>query len=193
MAEVSTKSKWESLFERLYRNLKRPNAHMIVLQMEDAYAVFIDDERPATSKAGQAATQWQRVAGSGAVTHGTGNRMMRRIKAIVIVIVMLAAALLMTDRVARNVWSRHVFETYYSLKDKHIAPFETAPDHVVVRDDGSALVVFEPPLLFWSAHLSKQSVQRATYAIEISRDHPKERNAYSDVAGTRLMKRGRTE
>jgi len=98
---------------------------------------------------------------------------MRYIKAIIILIVVLIATLLVTDRVVRSVWSRHVFQTYYALKDKRVTPLEAAPDYVVVRDDGSTVIVFKPPLLFWSAHLSERSVEEATYAIEISRDRLK--------------------
>jgi len=69
--------------------------------------------------------------------------------------------------------SSSLFQTYYALKDKRVTPFEAAPDDVVVRDDGSTVIIFKPPLLFWSAHLSKRSVEEATYAIEISRDRLK--------------------
>lgn len=57
--------------------------------------------------------------------------------------------------------------------------------HDVFEAGRSTLVVFEPPLLFWSAHLSKQSVERATYAIEISRDHAADPRAPGDERSAR--------
>jgi hypothetical protein len=99
--------------------------------------------------------------------------MRRRILTVIISCLALVAVSLVTDRIVLRLWSRHVFATYYGLKDKRDARFEAAPDHVVVRDDGSTVLIFKPPLLAWSAHLSKQSMERTTYAIEISRDRRK--------------------
>jgi uncharacterized membrane protein len=96
-----------------------------------------------------------------------------RLKVIAAAIVALIVALVVTDRVVRNVWSRRVFKTYYALKEKHTSMVETAPDRVVVRDDGSVILVFEPPLLFWSAHLNQQAVLQSTYGIEIGHDRSK--------------------
>lgn len=113
------------------------------------------------------------AAESGVVTRVAGKTVMRRIKIIAVVMVALIVALVVTDRVVCNVWSRRVFATYDALKEKRIAVVETAPDRIVVREDGSVVLVFEPPLSFWSAHLSQQAMLRSTYGIEIGHDRSK--------------------
>jgi len=95
---------------------------------------------------------------------------MRKTKLIVGLTTLIVIALAAADRVSRYVWTKRVFETYYELRDQRRAPLKTAPTNIIVREDGAIVVVFEPPLFFWSAHITSRAMLENTYAIEIVSD-----------------------